>query len=120
MRPVLPPQKYGRTRNRTQINDRNTGGTIMQYITEQEIERITSDTCAALAKEKKVCLRIEAAHGEAYWEGGINGHFFRIRTGEPVEVPESLARLIADSAKTERLAKKRVSAYASGGGKRVG
>ena len=92
----------------------------MQYITEAEIDKITSDTCGALAKEPRVRITIRPENGEAFWEGGINGHFFRIRTGEPVEVPESLARLIADSAKTERLAKKRVSAYASGGGKRVG
>jgi len=39
----------------------------MQYITEQEIDRITSDTCRALAKEKKISLHIEPMNGEAFW-----------------------------------------------------
>ena len=60
----------------------------MQYITEQEIDRITSDTCRARAKEKKVRLHIEPVNGETAWEGGINGHFFRVKTGETVEVPD--------------------------------
>ena len=92
----------------------------MQYITEQEIERITSDTCRQLAKEKRVSLRIVPENGEPFWEGGINGHFFRIRTNDTVEVPQSLARLIGDSAKTQRMGRARVRAYASGGGKRIG
>jgi len=91
----------------------------MQYITEQEIDRITSDTCRALAKEKKVRLHIEPVNGESAWEGGINGHFFRIRTGETVEVPESLARIIEQSAKTRRMAAARVKAYAGGKGKKL-
>ena len=92
----------------------------MQYITEHEIDRITSETCRALAKEEKVRLTIEAVNGEAFWEGGINGHFFRIRTGEPVEVPASLARIIGQSAKTRRMAEVRVSSYAAGKGKKLG
>lgn len=91
----------------------------MQYISETEIDRITSDTCAALAKEKKVTVTIRPENGEACWEGGINGHFFRIRTDTPVQVPESLAKQIALSNQVRVLAEKRVRAYASGGGKKV-
>lgn len=92
----------------------------MQYITEQEIDRITSETCRALAKEKRIPLHIEPVNGEEYWEGGINGHFFRIRTGETVEVPASLARIIEQSAKTRRMAAEKVKAYAKGKGRKIG
>lgn len=92
----------------------------MQYITEQEIDRITSDTCRALAKEKKISLHIEPVNGEAFWEGGINGHFFRVKTGETVEVPESLARIIEQSGKTRRMAEARVKSYAGGRGRKIG
>ena len=36
----------------------------MQYITEQEIDRITSETCRALAKEPKISLHIDPVHGD--------------------------------------------------------
>ena len=91
----------------------------MQDITEQEIDRITSATCEALAKEKKVTVRIDPLHGEAFWEGGINGHFFRIRTGEPVSVPVSLAALIAGSNRVRLEGETRVRPYAAGGGARL-
>ena len=92
----------------------------MQYITEQEIERITSDTCRQLAKEKRVSLRIVPENGEPFWEGGINGHFFRVPTGIPVEVPESLAALIASGRRVRVESAQRAGAYARDGGKRIG
>lgn len=92
----------------------------MQYITEAEIDRITSDTGKALAREKKVGVTIHAEHGEAFWEGGINGHFFRIQTETPVQIPESLAALIAMSARVRLESEKRLGAYVQSGGKRVG
>lgn len=91
----------------------------MQYITEQEIDRITTDTCLALAKEPKTTVTISVDGGREYWEGGINGHFFRIRTGTPVQVPESLARQIALSANVLRESESRLRAYRKGGGKKV-
>ena len=91
----------------------------MQYITEQEIERITSDTCRQLAKEKRVSLRIVPENGEPFWEGGINGCFFRIKTGEPVLVPKSLSELIAQSAKVRLESSQRMQAYEKRG-RRVG
>lgn len=91
----------------------------MQYITEEQIDRIASDTCAALAKEPKVRVTIRTANGRPYWEGGINGHFFRIRTETPVEVPKSLAALIAQSGRTRVESEKRMSAFRKTGGKRV-
>ena len=60
---------------------------ISEYMTETEIDSIASETGKALAKEPKVTITIQPEGGEAYWEGGVNGHFFRIRTGEPVAVP---------------------------------
>ena len=91
----------------------------MQYITEQQIDQITSDTMKALSKEKKVCVTIAPENGEPYWEGGINGHFFRIRTGTPVQVPESLARQIALSNCVTAESEKATRAFRKEGGKRV-
>lgn len=91
----------------------------MNYISETEIDRITSNTCKALSEEKKVTVTIRPEDGEAYWEGGINGHFFRIKTETPVQVPESLARQIALSNQVRVLSEKTVRAYAKGGGKKV-
>ena len=92
----------------------------MQYITEEQMHRIESYTCAALRNEPRATIRIEPLHGEAYWEGGINGHFFRVPTGVPVEVPESLARLIAAGERVRVASAERLSPYRRGGGRRVG
>lgn len=91
----------------------------MQYITEEQIDRVASETCLALSKEPKVTVTIRAANGRPYWEGGINGHFFRIKTDTPVEVPKSLALLIAQSGKARIEGEQRVKAYRRTGGKKV-
>ena len=54
----------------------------MQYLTETEMQHIVNETCAALSREPRVTIRLEPLHGETHWEGGINGHFFRIRTAQ--------------------------------------
>ena len=90
----------------------------MQYLSEAEIDNIASATGKALAKEPKVSIMIQP-DGESYWEGGVNGHFFRIRTGEPVEVPQSLATLIAQSAQVRYESEARMHAYRKSGGKKV-
>ena len=64
-------------------------------------------------------MPIQPENGETHWEGGINGHFFRIRTGETVEVPQSLATLIAQSAQVRYESEARVRAYRKSGGKKV-
>jgi hypothetical protein len=91
----------------------------MQYITENEIDGVASKTGKELAKEPKVTITIQPESGEEYWEGGINGHFFRIRTNEPVAVPKSLATLIAQSAAIKVQSEARVKAYRKSGGKKV-
>ncbi|HRX59390.1 MAG TPA: hypothetical protein P5075_11520 [Eubacteriales bacterium] len=91
----------------------------MQYITEAEIDGITSATGKALGSEPKVTIVIHPENGEAFWEGGVNGHFFRIRTNESVAVPKSLARLIAQSAAVRVESEARVKAYRKSGGKKV-
>nr|DAW85022.1 MAG TPA: hypothetical protein [Caudoviricetes sp.] len=92
----------------------------MPYITEEQMQHIVSATCEALRGEPRATIRIEPLHGEAYWEGGINGHFFRLPTGVPVEVPESLARLIASGERVRVASAARLSPYRRGGGRRVG
>ena len=91
----------------------------MQYITEAEIDRVTTETCGALAKEKRVTVTVLPEDGETYWEGGINGHFFRIRTGVPVKVPESLAKQIALSRQVRRESERQTRAYRKNGGRKV-
>ncbi len=91
----------------------------MDYLTEQQIDQLSSDTGALLRAEPKVRLSISPDNLGAYWEGGVNGHFFRIKTGVEVELPKSLAALIAQSARVRMEAEKTVSAY-RGRGKRVG
>ncbi len=87
----------------------------MQYITEQQIDEIANETCKALAAEKKVAITISPENGRPFWEGGINGHFFRIRTETRVEVPESLAKVIAETDRVRVESLKAVKAYQSGG-----
>ncbi len=91
----------------------------MQYITEAEIDKITSDTCGALAKEPRVRITIRPENGEAFWEGGINGHFFRIKTGIPVSVPQSLAKQISLSRQVLEESERRTRAYQKSGGRKV-
>lgn len=91
----------------------------MQYMTEAQIDTISTETGKALAKEDKVSIYIQPENGETHCEGGINGHFFRIRTGETVEVPQSLATLIAQSAQVRYESEARVRAYRKSGGKKV-
>jgi len=91
----------------------------MDYMTEEQIDRLASDTGAALRAEPRVRLSIAPDNLGGYWEGGINGHFFRIRTGVEVEVPQSLAALIAQSARVRVEAERAVNAY-RGRGRKVG
>ena len=91
----------------------------MQYMTEAQIDSIATETGKALAKEDKVTITIQPESGESHWEGGINGHFFRIRTGEAVEIPQSLATLIAQSTQVRYESEARMHAYRKSGGKKV-
>ncbi len=91
----------------------------MQYLSEAETDNCATATGKALAEEPKVLITIQPEDGETYWEGGVNGHFFRIRTNEPVDVPRSLAMLIAQSAQVRYESEARVRAYRKSGGKKV-
>lgn len=91
----------------------------MDYISEKQIDQIASETCRALSGEPKQTVIIAEDGNAAYWEGGVNGHFFRIRRGVPVEVPKSLALLISQSADVLRQSERAVQAYRKSGGKRV-
>lgn len=91
----------------------------MHYITETEIDRIASDTGDALRKEKQYDILISGDGLGAYWEGGINGHIFRIRTGITVTVPESLYRLIRQNAAVTQAAALSAAPY-KGRGRKVG
>lgn len=87
----------------------------MKHLTERDIDKIASETGKKLKAEPKVKIIIAEDGGNKYWEGGINGHFFRIKRGEYVEIPESLAKVIEQSARTMRQGEELVKAYKGAG-----
>ena len=93
----------------------------MNYLTDREIDKLSGEAGERLRSEKKVLIRIMPRENgaNAPWEGGLNGWFFRIPRGIPVEVPESLAKLIRENECTEALAKERLQEYRGGRGKRL-
>lgn len=89
----------------------------MNYLTESDIDKMSTDIGAALREEPKVRLIVNSKN--KYWEGGINGHFFRFPTGTEIAVPASIAALIKQSAETKWLGEERVKPFKSGAGKKV-
>lgn len=91
----------------------------MDYISENDMERIAGETGRALAAEKKRAIVIGETQDGAMWEGGLNGYFFRIKRGVPVEVPETLAELIAENAQVSALSHESYAEYRRGRGKKL-
>ena len=91
----------------------------MQYISEKEIDQLTTETGKKLKKEKKVAVILPKDGKGEFWEGGINGHFFRIRKGQTVEVPKSLAKLMEQNDATIREMEKIAEEF-QGEGQQVG
>ena len=94
----------------------------MKYMSDREIDRISGAAGKCLAAEQKVRLVIAPVDDgqNAPWECGLNGYFFRIPRGVPVQVPESLARLIQENARAAELSRAGVREYSAGRGKRLG
>ncbi|MDO4567750.1 MAG: hypothetical protein Q4B99_02190 [Clostridia bacterium] len=75
----------------------------------------------ALAAERRRLIVIAPKDGSlSPWEGGINGHFFRIKRCEPVEVPESVAALIEQNERVEELRALTLDEYRLASGKKLG
>ena len=92
----------------------------MNYISDLEIDKISGETGKSLAMEEKVSVIIEDRHGAGLpWEGGINGHFLRIRRGVRVDVPKSVAELIRQNEQVTMLGAALVNAYKNGKGKKL-
>lgn len=92
----------------------------MKYITDAEIDRISGETGKSLSKEEKVKICIQDTDGNNIpWEGGINGHFFRIPRGIDVFVPKSIAELIAENDRVTVLSENQTKAYKKGSGKKL-
>ena len=93
----------------------------MDYITDARIDAIEDRTGSALRKEKKVTIVIgpDKWGTQTPWEGCLNGHFFRIRRGEPVQVPASIAELIRENHQVQQLSARQLKAYRDGSGKRL-
>ena len=93
----------------------------MDYITENEMARVMGNTGRVLQAEPRVTIIIGKRPEEAeYWEGGLNGYFFRIKRGAEVKVPESIAELIRENDRVTELARERLTEYTAGRGKRLG
>lgn len=93
----------------------------MNYISDLEIDKITGVTGDSLAKEERVNILIADPAGTGIpWEGGINGHFFRIRRGVNVSVPQSVAELIRQNERVTVLGAALVGPYKNGRGKKLG
>ena len=91
----------------------------MDYLNKNEIDKISGDTGRALAAQRKVSIVIAQSPDGAPWEGCLNGYFFRIRRGVPVEVPEAIAELIGENARVTELAKAAIREYRAGRGKKL-
>ena len=93
----------------------------MQYITDQQIDQLASETGKALQQEKKIRMMIPAKSSkDKFWEGGINGHTFRFPTDTEVDLPESLCTLIQQNRRVLKLGEAQVAEFAKGNGKKVG
>jgi len=91
----------------------------MDYLSENELESISGETGKALAAQRKVTIVLSGAQEDAPWEGGLNGYFFRIRRGVPVEVPEAIAELIRENERAAELSREAVCVYMRGRGKKL-
>lgn len=69
---------------------------------------------AELKRQPKVKVRLE---GSGYWEGGINGWFFRVRRGEETELPRPVAELIKRSERAAVSEDSEIAAYRGAGRK---
>ena len=68
----------------------------MNYITDKEIDAIQGDMGETLRKQPRVRMRIE---GSGYWEGGINGWFFRVRRERRQSCPSPLRSLYKEASR---------------------
>lgn len=92
----------------------------MNYITDKEIDKLQGEIGALLAREPRVSMLIRDPNGLGQpWEGGINGYFFRIRRGEVVELPKSIAELIRRSEQVEIMSERSVRAYRGAQGRKL-
>lgn len=69
--------------------------------------------------KKDTMLLFIPNEGRTYVEGCINGQNFRIKTGEPVEVPKNIAEVIIESQRAIGVDKRSIDAFKKAGGKRI-
>lgn len=95
----------------------------MKYMSDREIDRLSGAAGKRLAAEPKVELIIAPADDgqNAPWEGGLNGYFFRIPRGVPVQVPgKPSPGSSGKRADCGAFPRARVREYSAGRGKRLG
>ncbi len=92
----------------------------MKFIDEAQLNRLTGDIGEKLRSQPRIAVIIAPQAGaNSPWEGGINGHFFRIQRGVPVKVPASLAKLIEANERVSILSGENLKDYLSTPGKRL-
>ena len=91
----------------------------MNYITDSDIDKITGETGKSLSQEPKIelIIPVESENDNQPFECGINGYFFRIRRGEKVSVPRSIAELIASKAQVTFVSNEQTKAFKNKGKK---
>ena len=84
------------------------------YISEAEIDAAAENTGKTLAKQEKVAVMIAPTPGEKMFKCIINGYSYAFPRGEMVEVPKSVANLIADLAQDVKVSQAYVESLKKG------
>lgn len=98
----------------------------MQYSIDNDNIQNAQDESQRIARvlgeqpRRRIMIRPDTPDGGEPWVGCINGHIFRIARGIEVEVPESLATLIAQNSTVEELGQRALEPYRGERGKRIG
>ena len=71
-------------------------------------------------REKTVSVYVPSDGTGAFLEGALNGVSFRIPTDTAVEIPESIAAVIAESRRAVKESARAVESFARNGGRRIG
>lgn len=69
--------------------------TMNKAMTQEEIDNLTKKTGEILSQQKKIKIKLPLINPkDDVVEVGINGYVYRIKRGESVEVPESVAEVL--------------------------
>jgi len=72
-------------------------------VSESTLKQIEMTTKEKIAAEPKVTVFIAPDEKDPMWRGCINGVDYKFPKGEMIDVPESLAKLIENSTRMQRI-----------------